>query len=372
MRNYRLSILCLFLLSASALAAHVRAQSAPPQNTPAASPGVKALGALPASDAVIVVNIRRLLTEALPRLLPAKNGREMDSVLTFIELLFGENVRQIDTVAIGLKEPKTISAREVPPFAVVVQGSFNSEKVVDDVRRFFQQGTGRPVRGEQYRGRTIFVFDVDEVTSRPSEPAMRVTVELSVLLLEPNLLALGRLADVKRTVDAREGYGQISPALIKLATLKPNAVISAAAVGAGKKEHDIISAGAQEPDPVFEVLSAVTEFFISLEVLDAGLELYAFARTGKPDQAQPLEELLVSLLRLFAETVRDTQVKAALKNTQARRQGDEVHLRALLPQAAIASYVRQWPTFAPITPVRVERIPPPRRARKQRRRGKRH
>lgn len=378
MRKHRLNLLCLFALSASALLTSVRAQTIPTPKPPEVSPEITALSALPASDAVLVINVRRLLTEALPRLLPPKNGKELESALTVIELLFGANVRQIDSVAIGLKEPQTISARVVPPFAVVVRGSFDSGKVVEDVRRLFLQGTERPVREEQHRGHQIFVFDVDDVTSPPNAPAMRIPIELSVTLLEPNLLVVGRLADVKRTIDAREGYGQIHPTLVKLATLKPGAVITVAAFGSAEKKPDIISASVQETDRVFEVLSAVTECAFSLEVLDAGLEFYVFARTASPDQAQPLQELLVSLLRQFAGTVKDPQIKAELNNSQATRQGDEVHLRALIPQKVIASYVGQWPTFAPpaaldiqLQEPRVEEYKPPRRKR-LRRSSRRH
>jgi hypothetical protein len=375
MIKYSLNILCLLVLSAAALAPHVYAQSAPQPNPPEAPPEAAAISALPASDMVIVVNVRRLLTEALPRLLPAKNGKETEGVLTLIQLLFGTSVNQIDTVAVGFKEPQAISARVIPPFAVVVRGSFSSEKVVDDVRRLFLQDTGRPVREEQYRGRRIFIFDVDEIRSQPKAPEMMVPLEFSVSLLDSGLLAVGRLADVKRTIDAREGYERIHPTLVKLATLKPGAVITIAAFGSAGKNPDTIPVSAQEPDRMFEVLSAVTECALSLEALDAGLELYVFARTGSPSQAQPLEELFVSLLGQFAGMVKDPQIKDALNKAQVDRQGDEVYVRALLPQAAIASYVRQWPTFAPdndlVTPLRVERISPQRRGRRGRR-GKRH
>jgi hypothetical protein len=375
MRKYRLIILCLLAFSASALATYARAQSAPTPTPPAASPELTALGALPDSDAVIVLNLRRLLTEALPRLLSGGKNQEMEAALTVMQLFLGSEVGQIDSIVMGLKEPETISAREVPPLAVVVHGSFDSEKVIDDVRGLFQEGPKRPAREEQYRGRKIFVFDVEDVTGPPSAPALKVTIEFSATLLDPNLLALGRLADMKRTIDAREGYGQIRPALVKLATLRPNAVMSVAAIGRAAREPDIISASAQEPDPVFEVLNAVTECALSVEALNEGLEFYAYARTGSPDQAQPLEELLISLLRLLAGSVKDPQIKAALNNPQVKREGDQVHIRALLPQKVIASYVSQWPTFAPLpTPVvdpRKQRGPQPRRGRPRRRARKR-
>ena len=346
MRKYRPGILCLFAFAAAVCAISVRAQSAPTPNPPAASQEFTALNALPASDAVLVVNFRRLVTDALPRLLSAEDGKGRDSALTVMQLLLGANLRQIDSVVMGFKEPQTISARVVPPFAVVVHGSFDPEKVIDEVRALFQEGAKRPAREEQYRGRKIFVFDVEEVTGPPNAPALTATIEISTTLLDSNLLALGRLADVKRTIDAREGYGQISPALVKLATLRPNAVISIAATGQGKREPDIISASAQEVDPLLEVLSAVKECALSLEVLDEGLELYVFARTESPSQAQPLEELLVSLLRNLAGAIKDPQIKSALNDSQVKQEGDEVHIRALLPQKAIASYVRQS-IFAP-------------------------
>ncbi|HYG81042.1 MAG TPA: hypothetical protein VD861_11675 [Pyrinomonadaceae bacterium] len=374
MRNYRLSILCLFLLSASALATPVRAQSAPTPRTPAEASEHAAVSALPTSDGVVVFNLRRLLTEALPRVLPAGSDQHLDAYLGGLKLILGADLRLVNSIALGIKMPESAVSRREPAFSLTVHGSFNAGQVISDLQYLFRQSYPQAIREEQHRGRRIVIFDVQDFINPPGSTTLMSTIDLSLTELDANIIAVGRLADVKRTVDANDGYGQISPALVRLATLRPKAIVSFAALEPEVKEPAIITAGMQTEGDWLDTLDVIKEASAFLELNEAGLELSMFARARRAAQTPAMRKALVQFVGLFGLQVKDPRIKGALDGLRVEEQGDEVRLSILLPQKAIASYISDWQSRlttdeSPLREPQLERPDLRRRpARKQRRR----
>ena len=373
MRNYRPSILCLLLL----LAAPVYAQQAQRQETPSAPGEVAAVSALPASDAVFVFNIERLLTDALPRVLPADGAKYIDSYLTVAKFLFGMDLREVASVVVGMKLPKTISARTMPSFVVILRGSFNAEKEVADLRRLLQGESPQAIREERYKGRTVFIFNLG-APDPPSEKSLLDVVEVSITVMDSGMFAVGQLADVKRTIDAGEGYGRISPALAKLATLNPKALVTVATVAPEEKEEpSVVSVAAQIEDDLFEILASVADSSASLELNDAALELSLLAHTRQDDKALPLRDLLLSLVHQLSAVVKDTHIKEALDSLQAESHANEVRLKLRLPRKVVAEYVSAWKPWPmgmeelPLIKPQIEPSTPGRRGPRKRRRARR-
>lgn len=324
-----------------------------------------ALNALPTSDAVMVIKLRRILTEALPRVLPAGKISEMGSSLDAMKLISEVDMRQIDSIVLGMRMPKSISARIAPEVSIVVHGSFASDKVIGALQRF------APVkaREEFYRDSKIYVFDLSQLHDAPPASRLIAPSEISLTALNTNTIAIGSLANVQRAIEAREGNGRISPDLVALATRNRKALVSLAVIDLKPKEKDaeIISTSMQSGDEIMQALNSITHLYAAIEMTETDFELFMFARTRHPKQTIPLRDVTISLMNQLGKIVTDARAKSILNNLQIKMQSNEVELRTRISTEAIASLIREMqPPAKSSTTIIVRKTQPHKRRRPRR------
>lgn len=352
-------------LSVWAFASSVDAHTASGQDSRAVAPGYEALNSLPACDAVMVINSHRILTEALPSIMPAKSLSEMESVFDGMKLMSGMDVRQIDSIAFGMRTPKSISARMLPDVSIVVHGHFASDKVISALQNL---APAKP-REQTYRDSKIYVFELNKILDPPATSTLNAPSEISLVALDGNTLAIGTMANVQRAIEAREGSGQISPALVALATRNPQALVTLAAIELKSKDPDIISTKMQTSDEIIQILSSITHLYAAIEMSGKDFQLLMFARTANPKQTIPLRDVTISLLHQLAKMVKDARAKSLLDNLQIKMHSNEVHVTTRIPQDTIASVIEEMrSTPPPPSPqVGVQKSQPGKRRRPRRR-----
>jgi hypothetical protein len=301
----------------------------------AASP----LGALPASDGVMLIDIKRLLNEAVPRVFAndpvrlAKINEHFDQVKT----RYGLDVRSFERLAVGLRFQSPRAGVTTTDVVAVASGTFNSGALLA-AGRIAAKGK---YQEEKYKNSTIYIFDVTEQGKAPSVMGVKVT-KLAVAAMGANMLVFGEPAGVRATLDGSKGRGPINAALIQMAMRNPDAFIS---FGANVPQS---ATQGQDfgNDEINKNIAAIRQAYGALSLTPGGFDLTAIARTDQPGQAKSLGDTLaafkqfggMAISQLPADKAKLAQ--AALDSLTITTEGNETQVKLEVAQAIINELMR--------------------------------
>jgi hypothetical protein len=294
---------------------------------------------LPESDAVAVMDIKRVLTEAMPRALagnPAKLA-EVNAEIDRFKTRTGIDLRSFERLAAGMRFNDTASAVNEERKVAIARGSFNAGAIVA-AGRLASKGK---YHEEKYEGKTIYTFVLEEQVRLFGMFSVRVT-ELAVTALDANTLAFGDPAGVRAAIDANMGRGaRVSSELVGLATRNPNAMIGFGA--------NLPPSAAQsievDNEEINKTVASIRQIYGSVEMTPAGFDVLAVARTENADQAQSLNDTVTFLKQaasMLASHVsrsggKSRLIESALKSMKVTTQGNEVQIKLVLAQTDIAA-----------------------------------
>jgi hypothetical protein len=300
---------------------------------------------LPASDGVVSFDVKRFFNDALPKLLSANQPlmAQITVKLDEVQQKTGIDFRQFEHVAAGF-EMKQISAKEVDFDPVVIaRGNISSGALVG-VAKLASNGT---YREEKIGDRTVYVFSAKDVVRKnaPTTGNSKVagaidrtidglTNEIAITSIDSNTLALGSLARVRQTLEAKTHVGV---ELTNLLSRKPNSVMSFAA----KTPNGMSKLLPLDNDELGATIDSIRFLSGSMDVTEGNAVLSMMARTVKPEQAQSLLETLEGLQMVGKALIggskgADKQVYARLiDSVKFARTGNEVSLDLRVPQSDI-------------------------------------
>jgi len=328
-------IICLFSVSAWGQPKH--------QTTTAKPPAPTLLNQLPPSDALALVNVRQLLTEAMPRML-ANNAAKLAEANVEIDKFktrTGIDPRAFDQVAVGMvymyPQPEVTKIESV----VLGRGTFKTEALVAAGQKL---GSGA-YREETYRGNTIYIFSIKEQMKLFGLVSFKVN-ELAVTALTNNVLCLSSPTHIKFVLDAikgsSKGRGDANRELIELATRDANAAIGFG----GKVTPELLRTINIGNEAIAKDLSSVRQVYGTVGVTAKDVEMFLAARTLNPESAKGLGSTLEGLKQLGAFLVsrmpapKGTLARTALDNLRITTQGNELQIRTAIAQADIAPLLR--------------------------------
>ncbi|MEP6708231.1 MAG: hypothetical protein ABJC05_11965, partial [Pyrinomonadaceae bacterium] len=136
----------------------VQAQRKAAQRSRTNTPDV--LNMLPVSDAVIFVDVRRLLNEAIPGVFAAEPAKltQVNNQIDNFKTLTGVDPRSFDRLAVGLRYTYPSAGITKVENVAIARGIFNSGTVVAAGR---QAPTGK-FQEQKYKGATIYVFSLNQ------------------------------------------------------------------------------------------------------------------------------------------------------------------------------------------------------------------
>jgi hypothetical protein len=296
---------------------------------------------LPASDAIATIDIKRLLTDAMPRALDGNPQRlaEANAEIDRFKTRTGIDLRSFDRIAAGMRfDDKSSAATEASKVAVA-RGSFDSGAFVA-AGRLAAKGK---YREEKYQGKTVYIFTLDQQVKIFGVMNIKL-VELAVSSLDANTLAMGDLSGVRAAIDASGGRGRVDPELVALATRNPQALIGFSANLPPSASENINI----ENDEITKNINSIKQIYGSVGMTPTGFDMLAVARTGNADQAQSLRDTIAAakqLAGMLASRVSRSSdkgklVENALDNMKVTIQGNEVQINLELAQTDIATLVR--------------------------------
>lgn len=317
-----------------------RPAAAQSQSAQSAAAQSAILASLPASDAVLVVDTRRLLNEGLPRAFN-NNAAELARVNAEIDDFkkkYGLNARDFERVAVGTSFGETASGATTMEAVAVMQGRFDAGAMVAAAR----VAAGGKYRQEQHGGKTIHIFDLNE------QPRVRLLglfsvrlTELAVATLDANTLALGKLSRVRAAIDASAGRGRVSPEIVALATRNPGAMI-----GLGGSVPPATTRGIELLNAeISRSVASIRQFYGSVATTQTGFRMQAVLRTETATAARTLGETVAGLKQFAPFLIsrmpepRAGLLRGVVEATNVTAEGSEVRIDLALAQGAMAALI---------------------------------
>ncbi len=333
-----LAFVIAFTVVGSSAAGQARRSSAPALiYTRAAAPAQ--VVPLPASDAVMFVDVRRLLTEAIPRALagnPAKLA-EVTAEIDKFRARTGIDARSFDRVAIGVRLTSPSPNRTKLEPVAVAHGTFNPGAFVAAGRL---ASKGR-YQEQQYSGKTIYVFTLNEQVKLFGLFNMRLS-DVAVAALDANTLAIGKPESVRAAIDTSAGRGRVSPEMVTLATRNPNAII-----GFGGNLPASMTRGLDlGNEEIAKSIASIRQFYGSVGSTANGFDMLTVLRTGSATDARNLSDTLTAvkqLAPLFVSRLSGDKGKLAqnaIDSLKVGAQGNEVQISLELAQTDVTTLVR--------------------------------
>jgi hypothetical protein len=299
------------------------------------------LSSLPPSDAVALVNVNRLLDEAMPKLLAENPARlaEVTNELANFKVQTGLDPRSFDQIALGMRYLYPAEGITKISTVALARGTFNAGAIVAAGRL---AANGKYVE-QKYQGKTIYIFTLNRQLKLLGLWDIRVG-DLAVTPLDGTIIALGELDAVRGVIDARKSRKYANPELIALAGRDPNAIVGFG----GNLTEQLLQNLRITNDGVARQITAVRQVYGTLGMTTTDLELMMAARTVDPDSARNLSDTLEGLKQFGAifinrlSAVKGTLARSALNNLKITTQGNELQIRTAVAQSQVTPLIRGY------------------------------
>ena len=297
------------------------------------------LDLLPTSDAVATIKVRRVLDEALPKLLaenPAKVA-EVNEELARFKTQTGLDPRSFDQLAFGLKYTYPSEGITKIRTIALARGTYNADALVAAGRL----AANGKYSEQNHHGKTIYVFNLERHIKLLGLWNINVR-ELAVSALDRNTLAIGDVQAVQSAIDAGQTGARANAELIALANRDPNAIL-----GFGGNISEALLANLRLSNDSFaRELTAVRKVYGTLGMTASDLELMLAARTVDQYAARNLSNTVEGLKQLGAlfvgrlSAAKGDLARAALNNLTVTTQGNELQIKTAVAQSQVAPLMR--------------------------------
>jgi hypothetical protein len=317
--------------AAASRAAQARTPTAVPAQSVAPLP-------LPASDALLTVDVRRLLTEVVPRALASDKERlaQVNADVEEFRARTGIDARDFDTVAVGARfVPLPSGAVKVDRVTAVARGTFRAEALVSAARAAAKGGFAEQTHG----GKTVYVATINDQLKLFGLARMHVR-ELAFAVLDPNTLALGEPEDVRAAIDAQAGRGRADMSLLNFPRGAGDFVAYAGNVPAG------VLTGVETGLPnVDRAIGSIRGFYGTVGSSATGLQLMTTLRAGTAADAKQLFDTVGALRQIAPGLIsvageKGRFARGLVDSLKVTTKGNEVQLRVEVPQADISTLLR--------------------------------
>jgi hypothetical protein len=307
------------------------------QKTTAAEPANIA-SYLPASDAVAIVDVKRMLNETMPSILGSDQAKlaQANAEVDKFKTKTGVDLRQFNRVAVGVRYAYPNATTTKLETVAIAHGTFDA-KAVSASARAAANGKSRE---EKYRGLTITIINVNDQIKVLGLWNMTIS-ELAICPLDPTSLALGTLENVKAAIDAGK-VGRAPAELIALASKDPAAVIGFGA----NITPELLAKLDVGNDTIAKDVSSIKQAYGSVGSTQSDVTLMMVARTDSADAAKNLGDTVEGLRQLGSMFIgrladpRKALAESALNNLKVTARGMEVEIRTQVAAANLAALIK--------------------------------
>ncbi len=359
--------------SSTAQAVLVSTTPAHTTSAPAPQSIIASLANLPEADLLFFINPQRVLNELIPKVMPAKDVEEMRKGFEAAKQMAGVDPTKVDYIvlAVRVRKPTGDLNFQPPEIMAVASGDFSSEALIV-LARMASQGK---LRDEKYGNKTLGLMTIDPIVKEAEKnPILKSFTEVGVVTLTANSIAVGSPSYLRAAVDAGEGKERISAETLNSLVRDPNVLISIA----GRPWHAFAKTfgmqGTETTPRDPRCASKIGDFYAAVTMDATNFMLRGAVNEDNPDTAKIFSNLFSGLLRYASIAAKDPMAQGLVKSVVIAAEGDEVTVRADLPQQMVIDMVRKQMMPPPkkaesAAPAPEKPAKPPVRRRRTRRRG---
>jgi len=298
------------------------------------------LSTLPEVDLLLYINPQRILNEAVPKLMPAKDVEGMRKAFDEVKKNAGVDPARIEyiVVATRFKKPSEDLNFQPPEFMVVSSGDFSAESLMG-MARLASQGK---LRDEKYGAKTLGLMTIDPLVKEAEKnPFLKGLTEVGIVTLNANTIAIGSPSYLRAAIDAGEGKGRISAETLNSLVRDPHALISFA----GSPWHSFAKSfgllGTETNPRAPRCESKIGDTYAALTMDATNFILRGATNADNPDTAKIISKLYTGLLGFAAKSIPDPDAQSLIKNIAVTAEGDEVLVNADFPQQMIKDLIQK-------------------------------
>jgi hypothetical protein len=293
---------------------------------------------LPASDAIAIVDVKRMLNETMPSILGSDQAKlaQANAEIDKFKTKTGVDLRQFNRVAVGVRYVYPNATTTKLETVAIAHGTFDAKAVSASAR---EAADGKS-REEKYRGLTITIVSVNDQIKLLGLWNMTIN-ELAICPLDPNSLALGTIENVKAAIDAGKA-GRAPAELVSLATKDPAAVIGFGA----NVTPELITKLDVGNDTIAKDVSSIKQAYGSVGSTQTDVTVMMVARTDSADAAKNLSDTVEGLRQLGTMFIgrlaqpRRALAEGALNNLKVTARETEIEIRTQVAAANLAALIK--------------------------------
>ncbi|HVF54520.1 MAG TPA: hypothetical protein VM934_00140 [Pyrinomonadaceae bacterium] len=340
-----------------------RAQAATDAQLVDAQATRSALSVFPDSQAVLFVNVQRVINEALPRVLPPG---ELDKAVAEARKV-GVDLRGIEYLVAGVRFADPPPASGAPEFVVLLKGNFSADALMSLMRLGLDTQGIKPTQ-ETYNSRTINIVNLTEAL-KPKDgstaaPSKIPYTEIGATALDDHTLVIGVPGYVRAAIDAAgAGQGRLKSGLIDLAASHSNALTSLTIEVPESLPEYLRKTGMPPNEEIDRILSWLKQLSLSTGMTATDFNLQAAVQTDNAEHASAISGM-IRMAQTAAESAaradierkrtkpresKQSQAALAALNTFVNRvEGNVVRLAISVPQTTVAELMKKsTPPAAP-------------------------
>ena len=272
-----------------------------------------ALSNLPDADILVYVSPQKILNDAAPRVMSAKDLTEMRSGFAEMKKSVGVDPSAVEYLvfAVRFHKPSGDLNFVAPDVIAVIGGDFSSDSLFSLAQLALQD----KVRVEKYGSKTMAVMRVDPIAAQAEKnPILKSLVEVGAVPLSGNSLAIGNLPYLKSAIDAADGTGRINPATLESLMRDPNVLIAAtgAPVTSFAKAFGLF--GTETNAREGSCNTAFGNFYSAVTLNGTNFTVHGAMNADNPDTAKIMSGLVSSLMQQGFDALNDKPAQTMLEN----------------------------------------------------------
>ncbi len=329
-----------------------------------------ALASLPEADTLIYINPRRILNDALPRVLPASDLAELRKGLEDVKKDAGVDLSNLDYVVVAMRfrKPAADLSFTPPEVMAVASGDLSADSLMTMVQLALQE----KAREETHGAKKIAIMRIDPIAEAAEKnPLLKSFSEIGFTALNTNTIAVGTVGYVKAAVDAANGEGRIANSAITSLVRDPNALISAAGspLAAFAKSFGLLGTQETPRDPRCE--TSFGNFYAAVTQQGNAFDVRGAMNADNPDTAKIINGLLMGLMQTASVSLSEKE-RSVLDSIKLSSNESEVVISGSIPEATIAELIKQQTSKTTTAPTGTTTTPAKKKVIRRKRRPVRH
>lgn len=342
--NTKIRTLFFALLVAVLVAVPAHAQMAAAD----AQANIDSLSTLPDSEVLVFLNAPRIVNEAIPRLLPAKENQDFAKGLDQLKAFTGVDLHNMEFVVLAMRfnKPANGMLYPLPEAMLAMRGDFNAEALMG-MAMLASEGK---LKDEKYGSHSISLLKLDDMMKDASKnPFGAAYSEIAIATLDSHTIAVGNTAYIKAALDAADGRGRIKAETIQSALREPNALIAITGkpIMAFAKSFGLRMA---EPQDNCNCGTQFGDYYVGLNMDAQNFKLTGALNADNPETASIIKNMLSGAFEQAKSMVPDKNAQSVLNEMKLFAEGSEVMLQASISQEMAAQYVREMMAPKPTPP----------------------